>query len=146
MLIGLGLLAAALGVVAYVRYRSRETVSLGRDVDLARSLRELAGDDEVRLAAVDEFELAVYQRLFYASVIGPRLRSAAWSLLGAVLTAGGVLATAGGDGIASTTIHVATAVLAVVFTAATVWFAGLAVYHTATTPRVSFAESYADDD
>ncbi|MFW0786541.1 hypothetical protein AAFP35_18755 [Gordonia sp. CPCC 206044] len=143
VVVGLGLIAAALGVIAFVRYRERETVTLRRDVGLARELRELAGADEVRAAAVDEFELAIYQRLFYASVVAPRIRSAAWALLGTALAVTAVLAANAGDGLAFTVVTVAAAVLAVVFAVATVLFAALAVYHTATTPRVSFAESYA---
>ena len=142
---GLGLLAAAIGVIAFVRYRERETTSLQRDVTLARELRDLAGGDDVRLAAVDEFELAIYQRLFYASVVAPRIRSAAWALLGAALALSAALATGSADGILGTVIHVVTIVLGVVFGVATLFFAGLAVFHSASTPRVSFAESYAGD-
>ncbi|AZG47395.1 hypothetical protein D7316_04004 [Gordonia insulae] len=139
---GLGLLAAALGVIAFVRYRERETASMQRDVTLARELRELAGGDDVRLAAVDEFELAIYQRLFYASVVAPRIRSAAWALLGTALAVTATLATAAGDGLLYTVVHVSTIVLAAVFGVATLVFTALALFHTATTPRVSFEDSY----
>lgn len=142
---GLGLLAATVGVIAFVRYRQRETASLQRDVALARDLRDLAGDDEVRRASVDEFELAIYQRLFYTSVVGPRIRSAVWALLGAVLAMTAALAASAGDGVLYTVAQIAALVLAAVFTLAALIFAALALVHTATTPRVSFAESYATE-
>jgi len=141
-MVGLGLLATTIGVVAYVGYRQRETRSLRRDVELARSLRELAGTDDVRLAAVEEFEVGIYQRLFYASVIGPRARSAAWALLGCVLSVAGVLVTGRFPGVVGTSAHIAVGILAVVFGVVTVVFVVMALYHAATTPRVSFAESY----
>lgn len=139
---GLGLLAAAIGVIAFVRYRERETASLQRDVTVARELRELAAGDDVRIAAVDEFELAIYQRLFYASVVGPRVRSAAWSLLGATLALTAALVTADVGGILGTVVHIVAVVVGAVFGVSTLFFTGLAVFHSATTPRVSFAESY----
>ncbi|MFZ2242022.1 MAG: hypothetical protein WAV90_21095, partial [Gordonia amarae] len=77
---GLGLIAAAVAVVAYVHYRDKETARLGTGAELARELRSLAGGDPVRIAAVEEYETTIYQRLFYASVIGPRVRAAAWAL------------------------------------------------------------------
>lgn len=141
-IVGLGMIAVAISVIAFVRYRERETRRLQGDVELARELRTLAGDDAVRAAAVDEFELAIYQRLFYASVVAPRIRSAAWSLLATVFASIAVLATASGGGVTFGALHIAALVLAVVFGISTVVFAGLAVYHTATTPRVSFKESY----
>jgi hypothetical protein len=140
--VGLGLLAAAIGVVAFVRYRERETASLHSDVTVARELRELAAGDDVRIAAVDEFELAIYQRLFYASVVGPRVRSAAWSLLGAALALTAALATADVGGILGTVVHILAVVVGAVFGVSTLFFTGLAIFHAATTPRVSFAESY----
>lgn len=143
--VGLGLIAVTFGVIAYVRYRGRETGRLRGDVTLARELRAIAGDDAVRLAAVDEFELAIYQRLFYASVVAPRIRSAAWALLGAVFAVVAVLFTASGGGLTYTAVHIAALVLAAVFGLATVVFAALAAYHSATTPRVSFKESYAGE-
>ncbi|MFW0793588.1 hypothetical protein AAFP30_07235 [Gordonia sp. CPCC 205515] len=143
--VGLGLIAVTVGVIAYVRYRERETRKLQGDVTLARDLRALAGDDAVRLAAVDEFELAIYQRLFYASVVAPRLRSAAWALLGTVLAVVAVLFSASGGGLTFDVVHIAALVLAVVFGVAAVVFVALAAYHSATTPRVSFKDSYATD-
>nr|WP_202422668.1 hypothetical protein [Gordonia sp. SID5947] len=140
----MGLLAAAVSVIAFVRYRAQETTTLQRDVALARELRDLAGGDDVRVAAVDEFELAIYQRLFYASVVAPRIRSAAWALLGMTLSAAAALATGAGDGLVYTVVHIVAVIAAVGFGVAAVGFAALAVFHTATTPRVSFADSYAD--
>ncbi|MGV9711391.1 hypothetical protein ACWDTI_12085 [Gordonia sp. NPDC003424] len=141
--VGLGLIAVTVGVIAFVRYRERETRKLQGDVALALELRSLAGDDAVRLAAVDEFELAIYQRLFFASVVAPRIRSAAWSLLGTVFAVVAVLVTASGGGLTFDVVHIAALALAVIFGLATLVFTVLALYNSATTPRVSFAESYA---
>ncbi|MXP23770.1 hypothetical protein GIY30_20745 [Gordonia sp. HNM0687] len=145
VVVGLGLLAAAIGVVAFVRYRQRETATLQHDVALARDLRDLAGTDEVRRASVDEFELAIYQRLFYVSVVGPRIRSAAWAVLGAALSMTAALAASAGDGVLYTVAQIGALVVAAVFTLATVTFAVMALVHAATTPRVSFVESYATE-
>lgn len=145
MLVGLGLIAAAVGVIAFVRYRERETTALRHDADLARELRDLAHGDDVRLAAVDEFELAIYQRLFYASTVGPRVRSAAWCLLGTALTLTGALVTAGDHGVLNATVHILTCIVAVVFGLGVLTFALFALYHVTSTPRVSFSESYAAD-
>ncbi|MEE3851604.1 hypothetical protein VZC37_14765 [Gordonia sp. LSe1-13] len=143
VVVGLGLLAAAIAVIAFVRYRQGETATLQRDAALARELRELAGGDEVRLASVDEFELAIYQRLFYASVVGPRIRSAAWALLGVTLSVAAAVAAAAGDGVLHTVVQIAALVVAAIFALATLTYVGMAIVHAATTPRVSFAESYA---
>lgn len=144
VLIGLGLIAAVIAIVAFVRYRERETAVLRRDAGLATELRALAGDDAVRLAAVDEFELVIYQRLFYAAVVGPRVRSAAWAVLGAVLATAAALVTRGDDGLLATIVNICACVLAAGFGLAALGFAALALFHTAATPRVSFAESYAE--
>lgn len=66
------LVAVTLALVAFVAYRRRESTALARDASLSRDLRDAAGDDAVRLAAVEEFETAIYRRLFYVSVVGPR--------------------------------------------------------------------------
>ncbi|OUC81132.1 hypothetical protein CA982_01425 [Gordonia lacunae] len=142
-MVGLGLLATAFGVVGFVRYRERESTTLQRQTQLARELRDLAGDDEVRLAAVDEFSLTIYQRLFYASVVAPWIRSAAWALLGAVLAGAGALAVGSLDGVFATVVHIAAIVAAGVFAVSTLVCVGIALYHSATTPRVSFSDSYA---
>ncbi|EON31255.1 hypothetical protein GTC6_18611 [Gordonia terrae C-6] len=146
VMVGLGLLATAFGVVGFVRYRERESTTLQRQTQLARELRDLAGDDEVRLAAVDEFSLTIYQRLFYASVVAPWIRSAAWALLGAVLAGAGALAVSPLDGTFATVVHVAAIVATGVFAVATLVYTGIALYHSATTPRVSFSDSYATED
>ncbi|PKZ64496.1 hypothetical protein CYJ73_16640 [Gordonia terrae] len=146
VMVGLGLLATAFGVVGFVRYRERESTTLQRQTQLARELRDLAGDDEVRLAAVDEFSLTIYHRLFYASVVAPWIRSAAWALLGAVLAGAGALAVGSLDGVFATVVHVATIVAAGVFGVSTLVYVGIALYHSATTPRVSFTDSYAGED
>ncbi|MFT4042545.1 MAG: histidine kinase, partial [Gordonia sp. (in: high G+C Gram-positive bacteria)] len=138
---GLGLIAATAAVVAFTRSRERETERLRRGADLARDLRERADGDVVRLAAVDEYEITLYQRLFYVSTISPRIGSAVWALLGAVLAAASALATRG-DGVLTTIVASASIVVAVLFTSAALGFLGLALIHLATTPRVSFAQSY----
>lgn len=143
---GWGLIAAAIAVVAFVRYRERESVTLTRQTELATKLRELAGDDDVRLAAVDEFETTIYQRLFFASVVAPWIRSAAWSLLATVLSGSGAIALGPLDGTFANSLYVVAIVATVLFGLATLAFVGLAAFHTATTPRVSFTDSYADYD
>ncbi|RPA57476.1 histidine kinase [Gordonia oryzae] len=142
---GIGLLAVVVAGIAFVRYRDRETEQLRRGASLAAELRALADGDAVRLAAVEEYETSLYQRLFYVSTVSPRVRSAVWSLLAAVLSAGGALVTRG-DGLTLAIVHWTTLFLAVVFALAALFFAGLAAFHAATTPRVSFAESYTNDD
>ncbi|ALG83488.1 hypothetical protein [Gordonia phthalatica] len=135
-------LAVTIATIGYVRYRQNETSTLRNDADLAVRLRELAGKDAVRLAAVDEFETAVYERLFYTRAIGPRVRAAAWALLAAVLSTAGVLLLDGNTSTASVVAWAAAVVLAIAFGVAAVVFVVLAVYATLTTPRVSFDESY----
>ena len=132
-MVGLGLVAATVATIAYVRTREREADRLARAAGLARELRELADGDPVRLAAVEEYEVTLYQRLFYSSIVTPRLRGAAWALLAAVLSAVGAVASRG-DGV----------VLAVLFGIAAIVYGVLALVHVATTPRVSFSESYDD--
>ncbi|MFM9376949.1 hypothetical protein [Gordonia sp. VNK21] len=148
ILAALGLIAAVAAVVAYVRNRQHENASLLRDAELAERLRALASGDPVRLAAVDEFEITVYQRLFYANAVGPRLRSAAWSLLGVALTGAAALLLDGLEGSVAVTLWVVALAAAVVFGVATVIHLVLAAFAAATTPRVSFADSYAagEDD
>ncbi len=143
ILAGLGLLAVAFATVAYVHYRQRESVSLRSDVDLARGLRELAAGDPVRLACVDEFEVGLYQRLFYVSAVGPRLRSAAWALLGGVFSTSAALLLARLPGTAADVCWVIALVLAVAFGIAVIVYSALALFAALTTPRVSFADSYA---
>ncbi|NDK89590.1 hypothetical protein GYA93_08370 [Gordonia desulfuricans] len=130
------------GVVAYAYLVGRDTHRLRQGAVLARDLREIARDDAVRLAAVDEFETTLYQRLFFASTVSPRLRSAAWALMATVIGAIGALVTRG-DGVVLTVVHGVALVLAVLFGLAALFFVVMAAFHAATTPRVSFAESYA---
>ncbi|MEO9329616.1 hypothetical protein [Gordonia aurantiaca] len=146
VLVGLGLLASVIATAAFVRYREREATTLQKQTVLARELRDLAGDDEVRLAAVDEFSLTVYQRLFYASVVSPWIRSAAWAFLGAGITAVGALAVDSLDGVYAAVVTIVLMAASAIFGLATLVFAGIALYHSAATPRVSFPDSYAVDD
>ncbi|MFT4088737.1 MAG: hypothetical protein QM658_16605 [Gordonia sp. (in: high G+C Gram-positive bacteria)] len=140
---GLGLIAATIAAVAYVRYRQHESSTLRHDAELATSLRELADGDAVRLAAVAEFETVVYQRLFYSSVVGPRMRSAVWALLGAVLSVSAALVLDSFDNSVSVIAWGSALVVAGLFTVAAVVFIAMAALSAATTPRVSFADSYA---
>lgn len=135
-------LAVTIAIIAYVRYRQNETAVLKRDAELAVALRDIAGKDAVRLAAVDEFETAVYRRLFYTRAIAPRARSAAWALLGTVLAAVPVVVLDGNSSTVSVVLWAASIVLAVGFGLATVVYVVLAGYAALTTPRVSFDESY----
>lgn len=140
-----GVLAVTIATIAYVRYRQNETAVLRRDAELVTSLREMAGSDAVRLAAIDEFEVGLYERLFYSRAIGPRARSAAWALLGTVFAVLAIILLDGQDSIASVVAWAASIVLAAGFAIATVVFVALALYSALTTPRVSFAESYATE-
>lgn len=142
-MVGLGLVAATVATIAYVRTREREADRLAGAAGLARDLRELADGDPVRLAAVEEYEVSLYQRLFYSSTVTPRLRGAAWALLAAVLAAAGAVASRG-DGLVISAVHIGAIVLAVLFGVAAIVYVVLAVIHVATTPRVSFSESYRD--
>ncbi|WP_461665626.1 hypothetical protein [Gordonia sputi] len=142
-MVGLGLVAATVATIAYVRTREREADRLARAAGLARELRELADGDPVRLAAVEEYEVTLYQRLFYSSIVTPRLRGAAWALLAAVLSAVGAVASRG-DGVVLGAVHIAAVVLAALFGIAAIVYGVLALVHVATTPRVSFSESYDD--
>lgn len=142
-MVGLGLVAATVATIAYVRTREREADRLARAAGLARELRELADGDPVRLVAVEEYEVTLYQRLFYSSIVTPRLRGAAWALLAAVLSAVGAVASRG-DGVVLGAVHIAAVVLAALFGIAAIVYGVLALVHVATTPRVSFSESYDD--
>ncbi|OBA42782.1 hypothetical protein [Gordonia sputi] len=142
-MVGLGLVAATVATIAYVRTREREADRLARAAGLARELRELADGDPVRLAAVEEYEVTLYQRLFYSSIVTPRLRGAAWALLAAVLSAVGAVASRG-DGVVLGAVHIGAVVLAALFGIAAIVYGVLALVHVATTPRVSFSESYDD--
>lgn len=146
ILAGLAVLAAAFATAAYVRYRQRESSALLRDVELARGLRELAAGDAVRLACVDEFETGLYRRLFYAQAVGPRMRSAAWALLGAVLSAAAVLLFGALDGTSADIFWIVALGAVIAFGVATLCYLILAAFAALTTPRVSFEDSYADSD
>lgn len=142
----LGLLSAVLTTLAYVRYRQRESSSLLRNVELARGLRELADGDPVRLASVDEFEVGLYQRLFYLSSVGPRARSAAWALIAALLAATAALLFDSLDGAAADVFWIVSLILTFCFGIAVIVYTALALYAAATTPRVSFEDSYDTDE
>ena len=46
----------------------------------------------------------------------------------------------------ATVAHIAAILVSAVFAVAALVYVGIALYHSATTPRVSFSDSYADDD
>ncbi len=144
--IGFGLFATTLATIAFVAYRQRESAGLTRDAELARTLRELAGDDAARLAAVDEFEVSVYKRLFYVSEIGPKVRSAAWALLATVLAGFGALVLDTRDGVVPMIMWGVLLAATVVFALGAIAYAALAVYGAATTPRVTFADLDTSDE
>ncbi|WP_240193977.1 MULTISPECIES: hypothetical protein [unclassified Gordonia (in: high G+C Gram-positive bacteria)] len=143
---GIGLLATTFATIAFVVYRQRESAVLKRDAELALTLRDLAAGDPVRLAAVDEFETAVYKRLFYTAEVGPKVRSAAWGLLGAVLSGAGALALDSLDGVVPMIMWGVLLAVTVVFVFGALAFAALALYAAATTPRVTFVDADASDE
>ena len=139
--VGIFVLAVVIGVGLYVRYRQTEAQRLDKDVDLAMKLRTVAGDDPVRAAAVDEFETAIYERLFYVSAVGPRARGTAWALLGTVLSSFASLWVSG-EGIVERAVHYGFAAVAAGFALTFVVFLALTIYAATTMPRISFADSY----
>lgn len=146
---GAALLAAVIAAAAYTVTRQRETAALSRGADLARELRALAAGDPVRIAAVDEYETSLYERLFYVAAVGPRLRSAVWALLAAVLAAVPAVLLDGKDGAVSLILWIGSLLLLIGFAVAAAVYFALAAVAAATTPRVSFPESYgssADDE
>ena len=72
------------------------------------------------------------------------MRAAAWALLGAALAAFGALVTDPVDSAFATVVTIALIVVAAVFGLAALVLAAIAGYQAATTPRVSFADSYAE--
>ncbi|QRY64820.1 hypothetical protein JVX90_20200 [Gordonia sp. PDNC005] len=139
-------MATTFATIAFVVYRQRESAVLKRDAELALTLRDLAAGDPVRLAAVDEFETAVYKRLFYTAEVGPKVRSAAWGLLGAVLSGAGALALDSLDGVVPMIMWGVLLAVTVVFVFGALAFAALALYAAATTPRVTFVDADASDE
>jgi hypothetical protein len=140
-------IVALVAVVVYVRYRNRETLRLQRDAELAATMKAAAADDPVRLAAVNEYETRNYERLFYAANVGPRARSAAWSLLGLAVSIGVLLTVSSpsGGSVAESVIFWIVAVLGAVFGVALLVFTALAIQAAVSLPRISFAEAYEDD-
>lgn len=80
--------------------------------------------------------------MFYGPAIGPRVRAAARALLGAALAAFGALPTPPRARSARWSHH--QFIVVAVFALATLVLAAIAAYQAATTPRVSFADSYAE--
>ncbi|MCX6469334.1 hypothetical protein [Williamsia herbipolensis] len=133
-----GLVAAIAAVIAYTHHRRREGDHLGRDAELAASLRTLADGDPVRLAAVDEFETTIYRRLFAASTTAPRLVATAWSLGGLVLALAAALVTEPGSGALVDVAFYLALAAAVGFGVATIVHAVRAVLAATVVPRIAF--------
>ncbi|WP_299568967.1 hypothetical protein [uncultured Williamsia sp.] len=123
--------------VAFVAHRRSDARRLEDQAALVERLRSLAGQDPVHRAAVDEFEVRIYQRLFSAGTVGPRLVAAAWAGVGTVLGASGVVVAAQGDGLGSLVLLVLCGVTTAVFGALTAVHLVRALYAVTTLPRVT---------
>lgn len=145
VVVAVGIVATVVAIVGYVGYRRQEGSRLDREAALASRLRDLAGGDPVRLAAVDEFETRIYQRLFGVSTVSPRVTAAAWAFLGAVLSTVGLLAAEPVDGALYEVVFYLLVAFAVIFAIAFLVLLVLAVYAATSLPRISFEDPYADD-
>ncbi len=142
--VAVGIAATVVAIIGYVRYRQREGFRLDQQAALAGRLRDLAGDDLVRLAAVDEFETRIYQQLFGVSTVGPRATATAWAMLATVLAAAGTLAAKSGDGAAYEITFYLLLVLAVISGITFLVLLALAVHAATSLPRISFDDSYTE--
>lgn len=131
---------------AFVAHRHGDARRLEDQAALVERLRSLAGTDPVHRAAVDEFEVRIYQRLFSTGTVGPRLVAAAWASVGVMLGAAGTVVAAQGDGLGSL-------VLLILCGVATAAFAVLAIAHLVRTlsavttfPRVTVDDLSAEAD
>ncbi len=144
VVVAVGIVAVVVAIVGYVGYRRQEGTRLDREAVLAGRLRDLAGDDPVRLAAVDEFETRIYQRLFTVSTVGPRATATAWASLGTVLSTVGLLAAQPVDGALYDVVFYLLVAFAAIFAVAFLVLLALTVYAATSLPRISFEDSYAD--
>ncbi|WP_229704953.1 hypothetical protein [Williamsia phyllosphaerae] len=145
VVVAVGIAATVVAIVGYIGYRRQEGARLDREAALASRLRELAGGDPVRLAAVDEFETRIYQRLFGVSTVSPRVTAAAWAFLGAVLSTVGLLATKPLEGALYDAVFYLLIAFAVIFAIAFLVLLVLAVYAATSLPRISFEDAYVDE-
>ncbi|MBJ7291769.1 MAG: hypothetical protein JHC79_22920 [Williamsia sp.] len=145
VVVAVGIVATVVAIVGYVGYRRQEGARLDREAALASRLRELAGGDPVRLAAVDEFETRIYQRLFGVSTVSPRVTAAAWAFLGTVLSTVGLLAAEPVDGVLYDVVFYLLVAFAVIFGIAFLVLLVLAMYAATSLPRISFEDSYAEE-
>lgn len=137
-------IGVVLAVVAYVGHRRREGTRLDREAALAGRLRELAGGDPVRLAAVDEFETRIYQRLFGVSTIGPRATATAWAFLATVLSVVGALSVQSGSGLLRDVVYYVLLALTVVSAIVTAVLLTYALHAAISLPRISFDSPYTE--
>ena len=130
-------MVTVVAAVAFVAHRRSDARRLEDQAALVERLRSLAGQDPVHRAAVDEFEVRIYQRLFSAGTVGPRLVAATWASVGAVLGAAGSVVAAQGDGVGSSALLVLCGVATAVFAVLTAVHLVRALYAVATLPRVT---------
>ena len=145
VVVAVGILATVVAILGYVGHRRQEGSRLDREAELASRLRDLAGGDPVRLAAVDEFETRIYERLFGVSTVSPRVIAAAWALLGTVLSVVGLLAAEPVDGALYDAVFYLLVAGALIFGIAFLVLLALALYAATSLPRISFEDSYADE-
>lgn len=131
---------------AFVAHRRGDARRLEDQAAVVERLRSLAGTDPVHRAAVDEFEIRIYQRLFSAGTVGPRLVAAAWASVGAVLGAAGTVVAAQGDGLGSLVLLILCGVATAVFGILTVVHLVRTLYAVTTMPRVTVDDLSADAD
>ena len=130
--------------VAFVAHRRGDARRLEDQAALVERLRSLAGRDPVHRAAVDEYEVRIYQRLFSAGTVGPRLVAAAWAAVGAVLGAAGIVVAAQDDGLGSLVLLALCGVATAVFAVLTAVHLVRALYAVTTLPRVTVDDLPAD--
>jgi hypothetical protein len=131
--------------VAYVAHRRGDARRLEDQAALVERLRSLAGSDAVHRAAVDEYEVRIYQRLFAAGTVGPRLVSAVWAFAAAVLGAAGTVVAAQGDGLGSLVLLIVCGVVTAVFAVLATIHLARALVAVTTLPRVTVDDLPADD-
>ncbi|MFD0925845.1 hypothetical protein [Williamsia deligens] len=123
--------------VAFVAHRRADSRRLEDDAALVERLRSLAGPDAVHRAAVDEFEVRIYQRLFSVGTVGPRVIATTWAVVGTVLAAAGTVVAAQADGLGSLVLVIVCGVATAMFGVSAVVFAGRALHAATTLPRVT---------
>ena len=135
----------AVVAVAFVIHLRGDGRRLEDQAALVERLRSLAGADAVHRAAVDEFEVRIYQRLFAVGTVAPRLVSATWAFVGAVLAAAGTVVAAQGDGLGSLVLLILCGVATAVFAVLAAVHLVRTVYAVTTVPRVTVDDLPAED-